>query len=844
MVVAFNAGNLRPVAEKMHQSLPANIPVIIAADNDVSQTGINKARAAAEVFGQRATVIMPEFTPEQILQHQQQSGQDSLPSDFNDLQQLAGLDAVRQAIGFTYQQKPEQTPEIITKPDLSQEIPPEWSNPQRTDWGDFPPIIRNGHLGELKNEPEYQAAKGGDVIAAGQLVNKLINQRTIAEIKQMIGEHRPYIVPVLAEEAAGKNKIPLAMANSFGQELGLSVNHTIKQANKVSRTGAGIDHRFAFQPTFTGEVVSGKEYLLMDDTLSVGSTIANLKGYIETHGGKVLGAAVMTAHEGSLNIVVKPTMIEAINRKHGDGMDKLWKEEFGYGMDKLTQGEAGHLRAAQNVDAIRTRITGARNEARSGMAATELPKRQLAQPTKEIIPEATETVASSLVEPPLQQPTPITAEPAVFLRPEQTNNMETEITNTESEITNSIELNERQEWKPEPDPFWEQQDESLSYSYADLYHKPYHAASKAEAEAKPELKPEPELTEDKPATASKKVSQHEDNPLPQTEPIKSSGNTPDAEQSGTNQPEPDQTTEPESAESEIRKPITDLHYDTPPHLSDRYIVADGQYLSAVNGTTVLFEDKGKKLTTAKTDMQTVKDMLDVAKAKNWDNIKLSGTPEFKAMMYVAAESQGIRTSGYKPTPADLAMVEKLRAKQSLNSIEAVPDKPELQPAPTQKPTASQSTEVPKTTGERIIAHGSQPFSEPRLFETRPARADPPDRTESTSEPPEPESQEDRTFNAAKDLYHQKAGKLSKDEKAKLMFYEQNAMNAIDCMPERFHKEAVQNFYDNIVKSIHGNKLDAPHPIQIPTPETKRTEPTPARTESVTQVTIDETEIDR
>lgn len=39
------------------------------------------------------------------------------------------------------------------------------------------------------------------------------------------------------------------------------------------------------------------------------------------------------------------------------------KQEFGYGIDQLTQGEAGHLKAAQSVDAIRDRITAARDAA-------------------------------------------------------------------------------------------------------------------------------------------------------------------------------------------------------------------------------------------------------------------------------------------------------------------------------------------------------------------------------------------------------------------------------------------------------------------------------------------------
>ncbi|WP_066570549.1 LPD7 domain-containing protein, partial [Snodgrassella sp. CFCC 13594] len=657
VVVAFNAGNLPAVAQKMVQTLPAATPVVIAADNDASQTGITKAREAAEIFGDRARVTMPVFTDEQQARYQQSHGPDALPSDFNDLHALAGIDAVRQVL----------QPEMAVQP----EPEAEWPKPERSDWDDFPPVIRNGNMGDLKNEPEYVAAKGGDVVAAGQLVNKLINEETIGQIKQMIGDHQPYIVPVRAIESAGHNKIPLAMANAFGQELDLPIDHSIQQASKVSRTGSDINHRWAFQPTFTGEVEPGREYILMDDTLSIGSTIANLKGYIENRGGKVLGAAVMTAHEGALNIVIKPDMINAINRKHGDGMDKFWKEEFGYGIDKLTQGEAGHIRKAPNVDNIRDRITQARDEARFRVVATELPKGQSVQKEQpEINPmsEATNKVASVLSEPPPTQPTlSPAAEEAVFLRRQETN--------MANETTNSIELDDqRQQTIPVTEPKQPEPADSAPFANTTGTTKP------SVEEPPPELK----------------HPDHAKNSKPRPEQV------PPADVPGHDKP---------------TKPITDLQYKAPPeHLASRYIVANGQYLSANNGTTVLFEDQGKKISTAKTDSQTVNDMLEVAKAKGWDSIKLSGTKEFKAMMYVAAESQGIRTRGYAPTATDLALVERIRSENSLNSIEPAMPRPEQKRTPevdtatlAMSPTSPANNAPAALAGERIVAHGAAPY---------------------------------------------------------------------------------------------------------------------------------------
>ena len=393
VLVAFNAGNLVTVAERLAKSLPADVKVMIAADNDLSQTGLNKAKEAAAQLGERASVAMPTFTRAQIEQYQNSFGQDKLPSDFNDLHQLAGHDAVLQQMN---------TPLVGDRQ--------VWPNPERTPWGDFPPVIRNSDLGALKNEPEYLAAKGGDPEAAMALVSKLITEETVQEVQNLIGDKQPYLVPVTAVEAAGKNKIPMGMARALSAELGLPIAPDILQANKVARTGKGIDYRFAFSPNFTGDVTPGKDYLLIDDSLSVGGTLASLKGYIESQGGKVVGAAVMTAHEGALNIVVKQPMIDAIGRKHGTGMDEFFKRTFGYGIDKLTQGEAGHLRAAPNVDALRTRIFAARNEGLSRSHGETISDASLQH--KEAGPE----IGSS---PPIKEPIQPTAQEAVFLRPDQ-----------------------------------------------------------------------------------------------------------------------------------------------------------------------------------------------------------------------------------------------------------------------------------------------------------------------------------------------------------------------------------------------------------------------------------------
>jgi len=123
--------------------------------------------------------------------------------------------------------------------------------------------------------------------------------------------------------------------------------------------------------------------------------------------------------------------------------------------------------------------------------------------------------------------------------------------------------------------------------------------------------------------------------------------------------------------AETKKPVTDLNYRIPPDsIAHRYVVSDGKYLSIENGTTVMFTDSGKKINTARSDAQTVNDMLEVVREKGWDSIRLTGSKAFKAAMYLAAESRGIRTSGYRPTKEELAYLDRLRQEQALNGVEA------------------------------------------------------------------------------------------------------------------------------------------------------------------------------
>jgi putative DNA primase/helicase len=115
-VVAFDAGNLIPVAEAICKLAPAR-DIIIAADNDqftaaangtVENPGVFFAtRAAAAVGG---FMVVPQF-----------ASLDGKPTDFNDLHVREGLDAVRDQMAAWPGRAPAPAPE--PEPEISENFP-------------------------------------------------------------------------------------------------------------------------------------------------------------------------------------------------------------------------------------------------------------------------------------------------------------------------------------------------------------------------------------------------------------------------------------------------------------------------------------------------------------------------------------------------------------------------------------------------------------------------------------------------------------------------------------------------------------------------------------------------
>ncbi len=242
--------------------------------------------------------------------------------------------------------------------------------PPRAAWSGFPDVLIHAGESDVKKHPLYQAAKSGDADSAGQLVDETVSTGQVTALRSILAGRKPLLVSVHAYEETGVNAIPEAFSDKLSGLLSLPVDGNIVQTNVVGHTGADGFSRMARQALFSGEVTKGAEYVLVDDFVGQGGTLANLRGYIESHGGKVVAAVSLTGKPYSAKLALDTKSLQDLRDKHGD-LEQWWQERFGHSFDSLTQSEARYLTRTENADTVRDRITAAEQAGNLSQAETD-----------------------------------------------------------------------------------------------------------------------------------------------------------------------------------------------------------------------------------------------------------------------------------------------------------------------------------------------------------------------------------------------------------------------------------------------------------------------------------------
>ena len=251
--------------------------------------------------------------------------------------------------------------------------------PPRVDWPqDFPDAVLLAPESQTRQHPEYAAAKSGDPAAARRLVDALVQDSGLAAVRTLLDgatDGRPMLVSAHAYEREGFNAIPPVLTHLLSECLGTAFDTNVVQTNIVGHTGADGYGRLARQAAFDGVIERGRQYVMVDDFIGQGGTLANLRGWVEKKGGTVIGAVGLTGKPYSAKLKVTKEQLHELTQRHGRELEKWWREHFGHPFDCLTQSEARYLARSPDVDTIRDRLAAAMRE-RGGRSFARSPREQ------------------------------------------------------------------------------------------------------------------------------------------------------------------------------------------------------------------------------------------------------------------------------------------------------------------------------------------------------------------------------------------------------------------------------------------------------------------------------------
>ncbi|WP_286881502.1 hypothetical protein [Sphingomonas sp.] len=230
---------------------------------------------------------------------------------------------------------------------------------------DFPDVVVHTTVALRDGHPGYTSAKAGDPDAALTLASDVLDGAAIETLRIAIAGRPALLLPVIADETTGFNAIPDAMAQVLGRALDLPViAGEIVQTNKVGHTRAPAFQRLVTPAMFDGKVQAGAAYVLVDDHVGLGGTLANLRGYVEARGGSVIAITTLTESRDARRISLRPETRNLLWERHGEELDQLWQAQFGHGIDCLTEVEALQLCRQQSVAGIEDFLAKAAIEAR------------------------------------------------------------------------------------------------------------------------------------------------------------------------------------------------------------------------------------------------------------------------------------------------------------------------------------------------------------------------------------------------------------------------------------------------------------------------------------------------
>ena len=160
------------------------------------------------------------------------------------------------------------------------------SMPKGQAWGDsFPAVVNHTSSNVARHHPDFLAAKRGDFDAAIRLVDDLVKDEKVIDVATRFPE--AHVAYIHRQNGTGINMIPAAFAAKFSA-AGMTVEDDIIAITNVSHTDASDVARLSRRMRFEGNVTKGASYIILDDFITSGAELRDMRDYISSKGGNVV----------------------------------------------------------------------------------------------------------------------------------------------------------------------------------------------------------------------------------------------------------------------------------------------------------------------------------------------------------------------------------------------------------------------------------------------------------------------------------------------------------------------------------------------------------------------------
>ena len=101
--------------------------------------------------------------------------------------------------------------------------------------------------------------------------------------------------------------------------------------------------------------------------------------------------------------------------------------------------------------------------------------------------------------------------------------------------------------------------------------------------------------------------------------------------------------------------------NSPELVRKRYLAEAGQYFFRDRNNALAFEDKGPRIATRTEDPVVAESMVELAVAKGWKELKVTGSESFRRAVWLEAAKRGMAIRGYEPKPQDELLLQEMKA---------------------------------------------------------------------------------------------------------------------------------------------------------------------------------------